>query len=34
MKTTIHETNNPFSTFVLRGGRLRDGWYGRWFVEE
>ena len=23
MKTPIHETNNPFSTFALRGGRLR-----------
>ena len=23
MRKTIHETNNPFSTFALRGGRLR-----------
>ncbi len=23
MRTAIHETNNPFSTFALRGGRLR-----------
>ena len=28
MKTTIHERNNPFSTFALRGGRLRKSCRG------